>query len=214
VKRKAPRQVALEVLAARRTGSLHAASLDISNCYEAIPHRHCLHAVEELDGRTGLIRNVASFLSTPHIAMNGDLLSATVKGLHPGTSPSNILAEMVLAPVDRAFLGEPVQYFRYVDDILLLGRTEAATKDGQALLLRLLGEFELEARTKHACPPMLFEHLGFRHYRRHGRPEMKVSASRVKKFQGNMRSLFPDRETADRRAARFAAIACGASSWS
>lgn len=65
-------------------------------------------------------------------------------GLLTGPMFSHLIANQLLRPVDEAMSGAfPGKYFRYVDDVIIVGSTEE-TRSGQKQLADLLGELDLE----------------------------------------------------------------------
>jgi hypothetical protein len=100
------------------------ASFDLTAFYDSIDHKVLAHFLNEL----GLTKEFTSYLtncletwtaSTPNRIYHGH-------GIPQGPLPSGLLSEVILQHFDehKSFKKSTVRYYRYVDDIRLMGKTE------------------------------------------------------------------------------------------
>ena len=100
------------------------ASFDLTAFYDSIDHKVLSYFIQKL----GITKEFADYLtncletwtaSTPNRIYHGH-------GIPQGPLPSGLLSEVILQHFDehKNFKKYPVKYFRYVDDIRLLGKTE------------------------------------------------------------------------------------------
>lgn len=111
-----PERIQRRIREALRSGSgMMALRTDLQNCFDTIPQHRVKSQVETLSLpdhlRQGLI----------------NILRAVPRGLPVGSPLSPWLAELVLRDVDSAMADFP-HYFRYVDDICVLGSLEKCTE--------------------------------------------------------------------------------------
>lgn len=110
------------------------ASFDLTAFYDSIDHKVLAHFLTEL----GLTKEFTSYLtdcleiwtsSTPNRIYHGH-------GIPQGPLPSGLLSEVILQHFDdhKSFKKSSIRYFRYVDDIRLMGKTE---QDVRKALLQL-----------------------------------------------------------------------------
>ena len=117
------------VVAYRLWGYRHVVDADIRRFFDRVPHAPlvaCLRQSIDCRRTVGLI---AGWL---------DSFTPWRRGLAQGSPISPILANLYLAPVDRAFTGRRVRLVRYADDLLLFGRTQAAAAAARDRLEREL----------------------------------------------------------------------------
>jgi excisionase family DNA binding protein len=90
---------------------------DITAYFDHIPHRLLMAEVQSLNPDPRVVD-----------ALNEMLRSwATLPGLGlpQGPNASRLLANLFLVPVDRAMIAAGVAYYRYMDDVRIVGRTKA-----------------------------------------------------------------------------------------
>ena len=116
-----PEQIQRRIREALRGGSaMMALRSDLQNCFGTIPQ----------DG----VRSRLETLSLPEQLRQGlvNILRPVPRGLPIGSPLSPWLAELVLRDIDAAMTDYP-HYFRYVDDICVLGSLEKCTEAKQRL---------------------------------------------------------------------------------
>jgi reverse transcriptase-like protein len=92
---------------------------DVRRCYASIPAARVGETLRRED--TEAADAIERFL--------GDLSRAGVAGLPVGPEPSAVLANAVLAHVDRELEGAGIEHLRWVDDVVLAGCEPAAALD-------------------------------------------------------------------------------------
>ncbi len=104
-------------------GQEYIAKFDLTSCYDTIDHK----CIEELliSSSYKLSKDFVSrfiqYLKT--YVKNNRFLSGT--GIPQGPIASGLISEVILSQLDKVMVGkENVDYFRYVDDIKILGKTE------------------------------------------------------------------------------------------
>lgn len=106
------------------SGYVWTASFDLTAFYDSIDHKVLSHFLNQL----GLTKEFTDYLttcletwtaSTPNRIYHGH-------GIPQGPLPSGLLSEVILQHFDehKSFKKSTVRYFRYVDDIRLMGKTE------------------------------------------------------------------------------------------
>lgn len=125
-----PQSVVAEVSEAVGVGMYHAyAKIDIEEFYPSVPHsvieRQLSARIRKKEPRAAIL----SALRTPTVADRAprkDFPEHANRGVPQGLSISNLLAELVVLPVDRAMAQHVgLRYFRFVDDVLILCSDEA-----------------------------------------------------------------------------------------
>jgi hypothetical protein len=125
-----------------------------------------------------------SYLLAPRI--EAGQLSIPVKGLPTGTSPSNFLANVYLAPLDQAMASLRGRYLRYCDDLLILARTEEEVINSKTKIKDTLATLGLElkaSKTVLVSPGGTFVFLGYQFSS--GSP--KIGPKAIRKFKNNIR---------------------------
>lgn len=108
-----PEQIQTRIREAIRSRGprLMALRTDLQDCFGSIPQQEVRHRIETLP------------LPPPLKQAVSDVLQLVPRGLPVGSPLSPWLAELVLSDIDAAMTGYP-HYFRYVDDICVLGSVE------------------------------------------------------------------------------------------
>jgi predicted DNA-binding WGR domain protein len=105
-------------------GMVHRATFDLTACYDSIDHSVLQHYLESLGVDSDIIQVLARCLRS-WTSAHPDGGVRQNHGIPQGPLASGLLAEVVLAQFDASATNSAsVRYFRYVDDIRLLGRTE------------------------------------------------------------------------------------------
>lgn len=100
----------------------HYVRVDIENFYPSIPHENLLTTLRwkvHDESVISLVRAICQTATVPGKAAKPD--EPEIVGVPQGLSVSNILAEILMLPVDRSMQAmSDIIYFRYVDDVLIL----------------------------------------------------------------------------------------------
>jgi hypothetical protein len=114
---------------------------DIKKFYDSLDHKRLLRKVEERieEGRAlDLVRTAIKMPTVPRGTKRREYgRFAQRKGVPQGLAISNILAAIYVAEVDAAMVKMPVKYYRYVDDIFVLGSTDFVKRAQKSLVQRL-----------------------------------------------------------------------------
>jgi hypothetical protein len=113
-----------------KDGFTWTASFDLTAFYDSIDHKVLTHFLNEL----GLTKEFTTYLtnyletwtaSTPNRIYHGH-------GIPQGPIPSGLLSEVILQHFDehKSFKKTTLRYYRYVDDIRLMGKTEEHVRRG------------------------------------------------------------------------------------
>lgn len=120
----------------------HCIKLDIQNFYPNIDHRILLDKLSQRVTDPRVVKLFENAITAPIIADHASRKGLTSSvGVPQGLSISNLLAELLLLDVDRYFSSmASIEYFRYVDDIVILcsGADEMALKNDLHLSLEAL----------------------------------------------------------------------------
>lgn len=145
------------------------AKLDIQEFYPSIQHDLLLDRIRIKVEDEKLLKLLTSGIETPTVPFPNKEADRNKIGVPQGLAVSNILAEIHLAPFDHNYTNrDDIRYFRYVDDILILSKTEA-TSLVEEMRKRLQEEHKLSAHplksggTKTVCGPIndTFHFLGY-----------------------------------------------------
>jgi hypothetical protein len=128
----------------------------------------------------------------------------TDRGVPQGLAISNILASIYLQPVDEPMKSMQVQYYRYVDDVLMYGAETAVKKAQRSLKARLnrrgLGVHPIDKGKSHLGPiSEPFGYLGYHFVA----PTISVRDATVERFLQAIAAKFSDyRHNSKRRLER------------
>ncbi|HBP6518135.1 TPA: RNA-directed DNA polymerase, partial [Pseudomonas aeruginosa] len=93
----------------------------VSDFYPSIDHHILLKKLRSKIRSPIVLNLIKSAITTPTVSKSSKSDSANKKGVPQGLSISNALAAIYLIDIDKKFSNIPnAQYFRYVDDILIL----------------------------------------------------------------------------------------------
>ncbi|MGT2505932.1 reverse transcriptase domain-containing protein [Cupriavidus basilensis] len=128
ISQKIPQVVIGEIKEAISSGQYsHFAKLDIKEFYPSIRHDLLTRRLRTRMRKESLLGLVREALQTPTVPHPDKTIESNESGVPQGLSISNVLAEVYLSPFDKQHLNNAeVRYFRYVDDILLLTKVDAA----------------------------------------------------------------------------------------
>lgn len=121
-----------EVQVAMRNGRAWTVSCDVRKFYDSIPHAPLSECLEEVLPEA-LLSTVLCLVQRADAA----------DGILQGMPLSTLVGNLYLDPLDRRFYERDVECWRYVDDILLVARSDRAAARHRATLERTLGELGL-----------------------------------------------------------------------
>ena len=111
--------------------------LDISNFYPTIRHQELLSRLRRKIRDDDILELIHSAISTPTVASPKLSDVASNLGVPQGLSVSNILANIYLLNIDKYISTYPnIDYFRYVDDILIFCKFDDAEKISKDIIGR------------------------------------------------------------------------------
>jgi len=117
-----------EYLSTHSTGTEYFIKLDVKAFYDNINRNLLIKKLENNKLDHQIITLISNAITTPSVPVNTNKINyieyITEKGVPQGLSISNILAQIYLEGVDRVIDKRKFFYRRYVDDILILDRTE------------------------------------------------------------------------------------------
>lgn len=192
---KIPQAVIHDVKEAINTGEYQFfAKLDIQNFYPSIQHELILKRIKTKITDERLLKLLSSGIETATLPFPNKDAESNKTGVPQGLAISNILAEIHLAPFDHNYTqSEGIRYFRYVDDILILSKTNTTTLV-EEMSSRLEGEFKLKAYplqsggTKTVCGAIsdTFHFLGYEFRNQRCRAKMES----VKRLEDSLADIF------------------------
>jgi hypothetical protein len=95
--------------------------LDVRNFYPSIRHSDIRNALTTKIRKPEIVQSILRAVQTPTVADRDPAGKRQAQGVPQGLAISNILAELVARPIDELFQSDQrCDYFRYVDDILIL----------------------------------------------------------------------------------------------
>ena len=169
---------------------LTGAKFDIHHYFDDIPESVRDQALRELDTGSCLDQIIWDYLHDDVVIdENGEIIHR-YKGIAQGFAVSPFLANYILRDVDEALSHLDVLYYRYSDDILILGRD---FEKAQAVLYRMLEEKGLTINPKKVVPidaDTWFTFLGFRIRGE----EITFSEDTIGRLKKNVRSLTKTRK--------------------
>jgi RNA-directed DNA polymerase len=141
---------------------------DIASCYEAIPHDRLMAVVEERVSDRNVLKMLRSMLRAG--VMEDGRVRHPVTGTPQGAVISPLLCNVYLNQLDQKW----VQHYggtlvRYVDDLVVMGRTRGGAEYALETLRRLLSDLGLELKAEKTRIVHLIEDgdgldfLGFHH---------------------------------------------------
>lgn len=192
---KIPQAVIHEIKESIKSGEYHYfGKIDIKNFYPSIRHDLLLNRIKSKIEDEKLLMLLTSGIKSPTVPFPNKEAALNKTGVPQGLAVSNILAEIHLATFDHNYTSkEGVRYFRYVDDILVLTKTESSSQV-EEMITRLKDEYELSAYplqsevTKTVCGPIsdTFHFLGYEF--RNQRCLAKIES--VKRLEDSLADIF------------------------
>lgn len=170
----------------------HFVRLDIKEFYPSIVHSSVRSSLESIVDDERLIDLFMKAISTPTLS-RGDRFTdqSQTKGIPQGLAVSNGLAELVLETVDAVPPEGKCAYFRYVDDILILG-SEPQIRQFAAAVRKAIADLGLETHSetssKGGAGPIGdgFEYLGYRFEW----PRVTVRKPSTQRIEGSIARVF------------------------
>ena len=146
---------------ARARGSLHAIKTDIADCYDSVDHNVLWPRLSAMAPHETALRLLQQWMGQWARAVNSGGRSV---GISQGSPLSPVLLNLHLTPMDEQMERTGVNYFRYADDLLFLGRTPGDARRAMGTLERFLKarlRMRLKAKkTKGYLPGEPMEYLG------------------------------------------------------
>lgn len=139
--------------------------IDVSSFYASIPHEPLFKKLRRKIRKTEIMQLIQNAIETEALydPAGQKKRSRRTKGLPEGLSISNALANIYLADIDSKFQEDRrIQYFRYVDDILILVNKDDQD-DIEKMITGELSKLGLETNEKTDRGPINrgFEYLGY-----------------------------------------------------
>lgn len=168
---------------------------DIQTFYDGVVHETILDVLGEKLGSSAALALTTSAIRTPtvekHSKRSSRLYVPASIGVPQGLAISNILASIYLEKLDTAMHALPVNYFRYVDDILIIGKKRDVSK-AFGVLRGLLKPLGLSVHSKKSSKTQIqqysqpFEYLGYVF----NWPRITVRESTVERFLQSIAAMF------------------------
>jgi retron-type reverse transcriptase len=188
----------IEVLAQTTDQTLWVYRGDIQKFYDEIPRDQLLAQLSETIQVPELMALINHAMQTPTVPRRTQRKDyahyKTTKGVPQGLSFSGLLANLFLHPVDQAVQQVPgIEYFRFVDDILILG-SEQQVKAARDVLEAELSQRQLRLHTQGADKEHLnradqpFAYLGYTF----ATEAISVRSSSVERLRLRITSFFSD----------------------
>lgn len=143
----------------------HFAKFDISRFYGSINHEILMRKLRSKVRKKEILALLNSTISTPSVVFGQRSRTLRKKGIPEGLPVSNRLANIYLGGLETALAGcGDIVFFRYVDDILLLG-SEQGISSAERKLLKYFKQMDLETNekkySKGSLSEMKFDFLGY-----------------------------------------------------
>ena len=164
---------------------LKGAKFDIHHYFDEVAEGVRDQALKELDTGSCIDRIVWDYLHDDVVIDESGAIIHKYKGITQGFAVSPFLANYILRDIDEAISGLDVLYYRYSDDILILGRD---FERAQSLLYNMLAQKGLTINPKKVTPidaDTWFTFLGFKIRG----SEITFSEDTVKRLKRSVRCL-------------------------
>lgn len=144
--------------------------LDVKNFYPSIRHDLLLAEIHKKIRKKVILNLIKDAISKPTVPMSEPRMKVSPNiGVPQGLSISNILADIYMSPVDsKHSANSSYDYFRYVDDILILCHStetqsilQDITADCESLGLNLHPQDDDTSKTSSGRIPDSFSYLGY-----------------------------------------------------
>jgi RNA-directed DNA polymerase len=191
-------QVKVEALQGALASSLYAefVKIDLQNFYPSIPQQHLLATLRKKIRKKEILHLIESAIKTPTVSASkgGSGATPNLQGVPQGLAISNILAEIAIGEIDRAYASRPdIWYSRYVDDILILCKTGDGASVAQAIVaqlkaigLRAHAPGEPNSKSRVGTLAEGFSYLGY-HVQN---DTLSIRPESIRKFEGSLASIF------------------------
>ena len=184
---------------ARTGGAVHAVKADIAACYDTVDQRQVWSRLQELAPHDQVLRVVRQLMD--QWAEKGR--SGRPVGIAQGSAISPLLLNMQLTPLDRYMERSGVHYFRYADDLLLLGRRSGDVGRARRLLEGFL-QRKLRMRLNATKTAAVEPHRPLTYLGVVIRRELcRIPADRMEEFRAKASDLFEQDLSLDRRVAQL-----------
>lgn len=164
---------------------LKGAKFDIHHYFDDVPESVRDQALKELDTGSCIDRIVWDYLHDDAVIDKHGEIVRRYKGIAQGFAVSPFLANYILRDIDEAISGLDVLYYRYSDDILILGRD---FERAQSLLYNMLAQKGLTINPKKVTPIDVDAWFTFLGFKIRG-SEITFSEDTVKRLKRSVRCL-------------------------
>ncbi len=119
--------------------------LDVTNFYPSINHDILRSSLRRRIRTPEIVDIVSSAITSPTVFVSRPTDLPTSVGIPQGLAISNILAAIYLINIDKYLSEYPgIQYYRYVDDVLILCDKDKALEIAQAIIKRFASKTKLK----------------------------------------------------------------------
>lgn len=169
---------------------LKGAKFDIHHYFDDVPESVRDQALKELDTGSCIDRIVWDYLHDDAVVDEHGEIVRRYKGIAQGFAVSPFLANYILRDIDEAISGLDVLYYRYSDDILILGRD---FERARSLLYNMLARKGLTINPKKVTPIDAGTWFTFLGFKIRG-SEITFSEDTVKRLKRSVRCLTKTRK--------------------
>ena len=169
---------------------LKGAKFDIHHYFDDVPESVRDQALKELDTGSCIDRIVWDYLHDDAVVDEHGEIVRRYKGIAQGFAVSPFLANYILRDIDEAISGLDVLYYRYSDDILILGRD---FERARSLLYNMLARKGLTINQKKVTPIDAGTWFTFLGFKIRG-SEITFSEDTVKRLKRSVRCLTKTRK--------------------
>lgn len=140
--------------------------IDIKSFYDAIDHQILMKKIKKVIKDKRILELIQNAIENPTVASTSKKYTMSKKGVPQGISISNILANIFLNDFDNKFSRfKNIAYFRYVDDILILCKSNNHKRIQYSIHNELCNKLSLEINEKkdHGSLTKGFDYLGYKY---------------------------------------------------
>lgn len=173
------------------------AGCDIKRFYDSLDRSRLITLLQKRLGAGSALQLIKSAICTPIVPSAFRRLDLSKyseeRGVPQGLAISNALAAIYLYDVDRAMQSLPVSYYRFVDDVLLIGGEDQTKRAQRSFAARVrargLAVHKLGDKKSHHLPlGVPFQYLGYLFEM----PKVSVRASTVERLIGSLAAQIAD----------------------
>ncbi|MAL98254.1 MAG: RNA-dependent DNA polymerase [Alteromonadaceae bacterium] len=195
VKFELPQDVVRRVKRVHFSGDYDAfVKLDIANFYPSVSHRVFRKKLRKLIAEPHIRDLVYKAISTPTVARSRETDTWNDIGIPQGLAISNILAAVYLLGIDSKYSKrEDIEFFRYVDDILIFVKNEEAVSVSQEVISSFKGlqltvhdPIEMPEKSKIGTLTDEFDYLGYAFHA----GKVSVKKGSIEKLRESLVSIF------------------------